>query len=41
LFRSLDPVVRRRQARLLRDMTQQEVDAAFALMRRLIHNLSE
>lgn len=41
LFHTLDPVVRRRQGRLLKDFTQQDVDAAFALMRRLIHNLSE
>ncbi len=41
LFHSLDPVVRRRQSRLLKELTQQEVDAAFALLRRLIHNLSD
>jgi MarR family transcriptional regulator, organic hydroperoxide resistance regulator len=41
LFNSLDTVVRRRQNRLLRDFTPQEVDSAFALMRRLIHNLTE
>jgi MarR family transcriptional regulator, organic hydroperoxide resistance regulator len=41
LFHSLDPVVRRRQGRLLKDLTRQEVDGAFELLRRLIHNLSE
>lgn len=41
LFNSLDTVVRRRQNRLLRDFTRQEVDAAFVLMRRLIHNLTD
>ena len=41
LFNSLDTVVRRRQERLLKDFTQQETNAAFALMRRLIHNLAE
>ena len=41
LFHSLDPVVRRRQARLLKDFSQPEIDAAFALLRRLVHNLSE
>src|SRR5579863_9153088 len=37
LFQSLDTVVRRRQARLLQGFNSQEVDAAFALMRRLIY----
>jgi DNA-binding MarR family transcriptional regulator len=41
LFRSLYAVVRRRQNRLLKDFSPQDVDAAFALMRRLIHNLAE
>jgi MarR family transcriptional regulator, organic hydroperoxide resistance regulator len=41
LFTSLDAVVRRRQNRLLKNFTPQDVDAAFALMRRLIHNLAE
>jgi DNA-binding MarR family transcriptional regulator len=41
LFHSLDPVVRRRQNRLLKGFTPQEVEAAFALMRRLIYNLAE
>jgi DNA-binding MarR family transcriptional regulator len=41
LFKSLDTMVRRRQNRLLRDFTPQEADAAFALMRRLIHNLTD
>jgi MarR family transcriptional regulator, organic hydroperoxide resistance regulator len=41
LFNSLDPVVRRRQNRLLRGFSQQETDAASALLRRLIQNLSD
>ena len=41
LFNSLDTVVRRRQNRLLKGFSQQETDAAFAIMRRLIQNLSE
>lgn len=41
LFNLLDPIVRRRQNRLLKNFTQQEIDAAFTLMRRLIHNLAE
>jgi MarR family transcriptional regulator, organic hydroperoxide resistance regulator len=41
LFQSLDTVVRRRQSRLLKGFTPQEIDAAFALLRRLIHNLAE
>jgi MarR family transcriptional regulator, organic hydroperoxide resistance regulator len=41
LFNSLDPVVRRRQNRLLKDFSPQEIDAAFTLVRRLIHNISE
>jgi DNA-binding MarR family transcriptional regulator len=41
LFNSLDTVVRRRQNRLLKGFSQQETDAAFAVMRRLIQNLSE
>jgi DNA-binding MarR family transcriptional regulator len=41
LFHSLDPVVRRRQNHLLEGFTPREVDAAFALMRRLIYNLAE
>jgi len=41
LFRSLDAVVRRRQNRLLKDFSPEDVAAAFALMRRLIHNLAE
>jgi DNA-binding MarR family transcriptional regulator len=41
LFNVLDPIVRRRQTRLLKDFTPQEIDAAFTLMRRLIHNLAE
>ena len=41
LFQSLDAVVRRRQNRLLEGFTAQEADAAFSLMRRLIHNLAD
>ncbi len=41
LFNALDPIVRRRQTRLLKDFTPEEVDAAFTLMRRLIHNLAD
>lgn len=41
LFNSLDPVVRRRQNRLLQGFSSQETEAAFALMRRLIQNLSD
>jgi DNA-binding MarR family transcriptional regulator len=41
LFNVLDPIVRRRQTRLLKDFTPQEIDAAFTLMQRLIHNLAE
>jgi DNA-binding MarR family transcriptional regulator len=41
LFNSLDTVVRRRQNRLLKDFSPQEIDAAFTLVRRLIHNISE
>lgn len=41
LFNSLDTVVRRRQERLLQGFTPQDIEAAFALMRRLIHNLAE
>jgi DNA-binding MarR family transcriptional regulator len=41
LFNSLDTVVRRRQNRLLKGFSPQETEAAFAVMRRLIHNLSE
>jgi DNA-binding MarR family transcriptional regulator len=41
LFNSLDTVVRRRQNRLLKGFSPQETDAAFAIMRRLIQNLSE
>ena len=39
LFRSLDPVVRRRQDRLLQGFSPEEVDAAFSLIRRLRDNL--
>jgi DNA-binding MarR family transcriptional regulator len=41
LFNSLDTVVRRRQNRLLKGFSPQETDAAFAIMRRLIQNMSE
>jgi MarR family transcriptional regulator, organic hydroperoxide resistance regulator len=41
LFNSLDTIVRRRQNRLLKDFSAQEVDAAFSLMKRLIHNLTD
>jgi len=41
LFNVLDPIVRRRQNRLLKDFTPEETDAALNLMRRLIHNLTE
>jgi DNA-binding MarR family transcriptional regulator len=40
LFNALDPLVRRRQNRLLKDFTPQEMNAALALMRRLMHNLT-
>ena len=41
LFNSLDPVVRRRQNRLLKGFSPQETEAALVLLRRLIQNLSE
>jgi DNA-binding MarR family transcriptional regulator len=41
LFNTLDPVVRRRQNRLLQGFSPQETDAALALMRRLIQNLAD
>jgi MarR family transcriptional regulator, organic hydroperoxide resistance regulator len=41
LFNSLDPVVRRRQNRLLKGFSPQEAEAAVVLLRRLIQNLSE
>jgi MarR family transcriptional regulator, organic hydroperoxide resistance regulator len=41
LFNSLDPVVRRRQNRLLKGFSPQESEAAFALLQRLIQNLSD
>lgn len=41
LFNTLDPIVRRRQNRLLKDFTQAEIDAALTLLRRLIHNLTD
>lgn len=41
LFNSLDTVVRRRQSRLLEGFSPQETEAAFAIVRRLLQNLSE
>lgn len=41
LFNTLDPVVRRRQNRLLRGFSPQETEAALELMRRLIQNLAD
>jgi len=41
LFNALDPIVRHRQNRLLKDFTREETDAALNLIRRLIHNLTE
>ena len=41
LFNSLDTVVRQRQSRLLKGFSPQETEAAFAIVRRLIRNLSE
>jgi MarR family transcriptional regulator, organic hydroperoxide resistance regulator len=41
LFNSLDPVVRQRQNRLLQGFSPKETEAAFALLRRLIENLSD
>jgi DNA-binding MarR family transcriptional regulator len=40
LFNSLNIVVRRRQKRLLKGLTPQEVAAAFALIRRLSRNMT-
>lgn len=40
LFETLDPVVRRRQDRLLAGFTPDEAQATFALLRRLIANLT-
>jgi DNA-binding MarR family transcriptional regulator len=39
LFKSLDPVVRRRQDRLLEGFSPYEAEAAFTLIRRLIRNV--
>jgi MarR family transcriptional regulator, organic hydroperoxide resistance regulator len=39
LFKALDPVVRRRQERLLDGFSPEEVEAAFSLVRRLSANL--
>jgi DNA-binding MarR family transcriptional regulator len=41
LFNSLNTVVRRRQNRLLKGLSPQEVDAAFTLIRRMSRNMSE
>jgi MarR family transcriptional regulator, organic hydroperoxide resistance regulator len=41
LFNSLDKVVRRRQNRLLKGFSPQDIEAAFGLLRRLSHNLAE
>jgi DNA-binding MarR family transcriptional regulator len=41
LFNTLDPIVRRRQNRLLQGFSPQETDAALALMQRLIQNLAD
>ena len=41
LFHSLNVVVRRRQSRLLKDLSRAEVAAAFVLMRRLSRNMAE
>ena len=40
LFKSLNVVVRRRQTRLLKGLSRPEVAAAFALIRRLSHNMA-
>jgi DNA-binding MarR family transcriptional regulator len=40
LFQALDPVVRRRQERLLSGFSSAEAEAAFALIRRLSENLN-
>jgi MarR family transcriptional regulator, organic hydroperoxide resistance regulator len=39
LFKTLDPLVRRRQERLLNGFTPDEAAAAFALVRRMLDNL--
>ncbi|HEY5102473.1 MAG TPA: MarR family transcriptional regulator [Steroidobacteraceae bacterium] len=41
LFDTLNVVVRRRQSRLLKDLSREEVAAAFALIRRLSRNMAE
>ena len=41
LFNSLDSVVRQRQNRLLKGLSPQETEAAFALVRRMIGNLGK
>jgi DNA-binding MarR family transcriptional regulator len=41
LFNSLDTVVRRRQNRLLKDFSPRDVEAAFALVRRMGNNISD
>jgi len=41
LFNSLDIVVRRRQRRLLKGFSAQEISAAFTVIRRMSHNMAE
>jgi len=41
LFGALNVVVRRRQSRLLKDLSRDEVAAAFALIRRLSRNMAD
>jgi DNA-binding MarR family transcriptional regulator len=41
LFKSLDVVVRRRQKRLLKGLSPEEIGAAFAMLRRMSLNLTE
>lgn len=41
LFDSLNVVVRRREKRLLNGLSQREVAASFALLRRLSHNMAQ
>jgi DNA-binding MarR family transcriptional regulator len=40
LFNSLDVVVRRRQLKLLKGFSAQQTEAAFALLRRLVDNMT-
>lgn len=41
LFETLNPVVRRRESRLLKGFAPDEVEAAFALLRRLSRNMQD